>query len=189
MKFQTLTLDQENITDFASARNKLLKSAKIDWVLFLDTDEILSSELNREIKTLDPKNYSGFFLKRKIVFVGKDIGEDKVLRLARKDAGKWDRKVHETWHVKGKVGTLKNYIFHHTADNLSSYINKINKYSGLHAKENINEHKKCSLIKIIFYPPIKFFLNIIQGRGFVFSMLQSFHSFLGWTKQWELQKK
>lgn len=116
------------------------------------------------------------------------MGEDKVLRLARKDAGRWVRKVHETWRVKGKVGTLKNYIVHNTARDLHSYIDKMNCYSGLHAKENINEHKKCSLLKIIFYPQIKFLQNIVQGRGFVFSVLQSFHSFLGWTKQWELQK-
>lgn len=71
MKFQTLILNEENITDFADARNRLLKSANSDWVFFLDTDETLTPKLAKEIKNLDPRNYSGFYLKRNIIFVGK----------------------------------------------------------------------------------------------------------------------
>jgi hypothetical protein len=120
--------------------------------------------------------------------LGKIIGEDKVLRLAKRNSGRWERKVHETWQIKGKVGILKNYIIHNTADSLHDYIGKINNYSSIHAKGNLSEGKRSSLFKIIFYPKIKFIQNLFEGRGFVFSMLQSFHSFLGWAKQWELKK-
>lgn len=186
--FQTITLNRKNITDFAEERNNLLKLAKEEWVLFLDTDEILSDELKKEISDLDTKDFNGFYIKRKIIFLGKEVGEDRVLRLAKKNSGKWVRKVHEIWKVSGKVGILKNYIIHNTADNLHGYIEKMNKYSDLHAKENIREGKTTSLFKILLLPKLKFLQNLLLGRGFVFSMLQSFHSFLGWTKQWELQK-
>ncbi len=186
--FQTLTLREKEITDFAKARNRLLKSAKSEWVLFLDIDERLSKELIKEISDLNPDGYEGFYINRKIVFLGEEIGQDKVLRLARKSAGKWVRRVHETWQIKGKVGTLRHHIVHDTADNLHIFIDKINKYSSIHAAENIREEKKSSLFKIIFFPKMKFIQNMLMGRGFVFSMLQSFHSFLGWAKQWELQK-
>jgi len=187
--FEIITLRKPGITDFAAERNLLLKKAKGDWVLFLDTDETISKALLSEIKNLDPEDCDGFYIKRKIIFLGKEIGEDKVLRLARRNAGRWVRSVHETWSIKGKTGTLKNYIIHNTAKNLHSYIEKMNYYSGLHAKENLNEGKRSDLFKIIFYPKIKFIQNIFAGRGFVFSMLQSLHSFLSWTKQWELQRK
>ena len=167
----------------------VLKRVKKDWVLFLDTDERLSSELIREIDNIDLKNYSGFYIKRKINFLGKNVGEDKVLRFAKKNAGKWQRAVHETWNIKGKTKTLKNYIFHDTATDLRSYIDKINFYSTLHAKENMKEGKKSNLFKIIFYPKAKYIQNIFLGRGILFSMIQSLHSFLAWTKLWEIQKK
>ena len=187
--FQTLTLNEKDIVDFASARNRLLRSATSDWVFFVDTDEVVSDALKKEIASLSPNGFNGFYIKRKIVFLGKEIGEDKVLRLARKESGLWRRKVHETWDIKGRVGTLDNYIIHNTAKDMHSYIKKINNYSDLHAKENLREGKRSNLLKIIFYPMIKFVQNILQGRGFVFSMLQSLHSFLGWAKLWELQKR
>ena len=189
INFQILVLKETNITDFAKARNGLLKNAKSDLVLFLDTDEKISKELSDELKNLDPNGFDGFFIKRKIVFLGKIIGEDKVLRLGKKGCGKWIRAVHETWCIKGKVGTLKNYIIHETAVNLHDDIEKLNSYSSIHAQENLKEGKRSNLFKIVFYPKAKFIQNFLEGRGFVFSMLQSFHSFLGWAKQWELQRK
>jgi hypothetical protein len=186
---EILTLNKPNINDFAEERNRLLKKAKSMWVLFVDTDETISDKLNKEIESLNPGNFNGFYIKRKIIFLGHEIGEDKVLRLGKKEAGKWRRKVHEFWDIKGKVGILDNYLIHNTAEDLTSYIDKINKYSDIHAGENLKEGKYANILKIIFYPKIKFIINMIQGRGFTFSMLQSFHSFLGWSKQWELQKR
>ena len=75
---QILTLNKPNITDFSEVRNELLKNAKSDWVLFLDSDEVLSEALKKEIKNLDPKDYVSFYIKRKIIFLGKEIGEDHV---------------------------------------------------------------------------------------------------------------
>lgn len=189
INYQIITLNKKDIHDFAEERNMLLKNADKEWVLFLDSDETLSPELKKEIEDLDPKDYEGFYIRRKIIFLGQNCGSDKVLRLGRKTSGRWIRKVHETWGIKGETGELNNYIIHNTAEDLHLYIEKMNKYSDLHARENISEGKKTSLFKIIFYPKVKLLKNLLSGRSFVFSMLQSFHSFLGWAKIWELQRK
>ena len=188
---EIITLSKPRISDFAAERNGLLKKAKSKWVLFLDSDEKLTPELEKEIPEAISKarGEGGFYIKRKIYFLGNYAGTDKVLRLATKGAGKWSRAVHETWDVKTRFGTLSGYIIHNTGDNLRDYIDKINKYSDIHALENKKEGKKPTVFKIIFYPMAKFLQNIYMGRGFVFSMLQSFHSFLSWTKQRELEKK
>ena len=186
---EIITLKVPDIRDFAYERNKLLKKTGSVWVFFVDGDEEISEELKKEIENLDPGSYNGYYVKRKIIFLGHVIGEDKVLRLGKRDAGKWNRKVHEVWNIKGKVGLLKNFLIHNTAEDISSYVGKINKYSGIHAEENLKEGKKVSILKIIFYPKMMFLKNILQGRGFTFSMLQSLHSFLGWSKEWELTRK
>jgi len=188
---EIVTLRKENITDFAKERNLLLKKVKAGWVLFIDTDEVVTPELMDEIKRTINKvrTLNAFYIRRKIIFLGKEIGEDKVLRLAKKGMGKWTRAVHETWHVSGKVGTLDGYIIHNTATSLHDYIEKMNNYSTLHAVENKKEGKHSNLFKIVVYPRLKFIQNLIDGRGLVFSLMQSFHSFLGWVKLWQLQKE
>ncbi len=185
-----ITLNKKGITDFAKERNILLKNTKSDWVFFVDLDEVVSKKLKSEISNLnlDKTLFSGFYVNRKIVFLGKTIGEDKILRLAKKDSGIWKRAVHETWDVKDRVGYLNNYLIHNTAINLHDYILKINSYAKLHASENLKEGKRSTIFKIVFFPFIKFIQNFVYGRGFVFSMLQSFHSFLAWSTLWDLQR-
>lgn len=190
MKISIVTLKNKKIDDFAKERNRTLRKTQGKWVLFLDSDEIMSSELKAEIKNLDPGGYGGFYVKRKNYFLGWYAGTDKIIRLVKKGSGKWERFVHETYHPRGgtKIGLLKNYLIHSTAKDLHAYVDKINNYSTLHALANQKEGKISSLFKIVFYPKMKFLQNLLAGRGFVFSMLQSFHSFLGWSKLWFLQK-
>lgn len=92
--------------------------------------------------------------------------------------------MHEEWKVKGKIGNLKDYLVHETADNLKEAISKTNFYSTLHARQNAKDGKKANLFKIILFPKAKFIQNLLTGKGFVFALLHSFHSFLAWSKQW-----
>jgi hypothetical protein len=187
---QIIVLNKDNISDFSKERNKLLGNSKADWVFFLDSDEKMSPGLRKEIlrKIRDDK-FNGFIVNRKNYFLGKFVGTDKILRLGKKGKGKWYRKVHEVWQIKGNIGKLENPIIHNSYKSLYEAIRKVNYYSTLHAEANLDEAKKSNLLKIIFYPPVKFIQSFLMGRGFVFSMLQSFHSFLGWAKLWQLQQK
>ncbi len=183
MKPTIISLNKNNITDFAFERNKLLKKAKTDWALFLDTDE--------KIKNLEfdiNHKFSSYKIKRDTYFLDIFVGSDYPIRLVKKGSGIWKRKVHEVWRTKRKVGQVKsNYIVHTTSNNLKDYINKINFYSSLHAQANKEEGKKSNLFKIIFFPIGKFIMTLVKSRNMVFSIMQSLHSFLGWVKQWELQ--
>lgn len=189
--FEIITLNKPKISDFAQERNNLLKKAKRKWVFFVDSDEEVSEDLIKEIEETLKKdkaeNYNGFFVLRRNYLLGQYVGTDKILRLAKKGSGLWVRRVHEIWKVKGKVGQLKNPIIHKTSNNLSDLIDKINLYSTLHAKENLANGKRSNILKIILLPPLKLTQSLLMGRGFVMSMLQSFHSFLSWSKEWKLQ--
>lgn len=184
MDISLITIKNKKIEDFAEERNEALSAVERGkWILFLDSDEVMSAKLKNEIKNLNPGIYGGFYIKRKNYFLGQYVGSDKIIRLVKKGFGKWKRQVHETYHLAGgaKAGYLKNCLIHNTADNLHDYICKINNYSTLHALANKKEGKKVSLFKIVFYPVLKFIQTYIKSGHIVFSLMQAFHSFLSWS--------
>lgn len=185
-----LILNKNKITNYSTERNRMLKSARDKWVLFLDSDESLSKELKKEIESGDYQkgNFDAFYIDRKNYFLGQYVGTDRIIRLAKRDSGKWSRAVHETWNISSeRIGYLSGFIIHNTAESLSYYLNKINNYSNLHSKANKDEGKKSSLFKIIIYPIGKFIVTLLKSRNLVFSIMQSLHSFLSWTKLYFLQ--
>jgi len=189
---EIITLNAPEITDFASARNSLLEKSKAEWIFFVDSDEVvtdtLRKEINEVVNSAKFEKFNGFYVKRDNYFLRKYSGTDNIIRLGRKNVGSWKRMVHETWHINGKVGQLKNPLIHYTADSVYRMIEKINEYSTLHAIANLKEGKKSNLFRIIFMPMLKFLQSLKMHKGFVLSILMSFHSFLSWVKQWELQR-
>ena len=190
--------------DFASQRNFGLAKATSKWALFLDADERIAVALRDEIIQMVSNpliTYEGFFLKRKDVVWGKEInqgevGRVKLLRLAKKSSGKWRRRVHEIWQIKGKTKALVNPILHYPHSNLREFIKDINYFSTLHSSANRQERKNASLAKIVIWPLGKFVYNWIfklgfrdKTAGFVTAGVMSFHSFLAWSKLWFLQRK
>lgn len=188
MKYKIITLNKKNIANFALERNKFMQKIKSNWMFFVDFDEVVSPKLKNELDKLDPKKYKAFYIKRKNFFLGQFIGTDKIIRLVKKGTGSWERDVHETWKTSQITYFLKNHLTHNTADNLFSYLEKINKYSTLHAGANKKEGKGSNLFKIIFFPIAKFVQTSIKSKHVVFSIMASLHSFLSWSKLYLNQK-
>ncbi|HWA51919.1 MAG TPA: glycosyltransferase family 2 protein [Patescibacteria group bacterium] len=183
--------------NFAAQRNYGLTKASCEWILFVDADEIVSNTLKAEILLkISQENINGFYIKRRDIFLDRELkfgetGNVKLLRLAKKDSGKWKRKVHEYWNIKGQTQELGSYLIHDKKQNLFEFVNKLNDYSTLHAQENEKENKKSNMFKIVLYPFLKFVdnyflkLGFLDGiPGFINATLMSFHSFLAWSKEW-----
>lgn len=179
--------------NFAAQRNFGLAQITADWAFFVDTDEIVSPALAREIKSVLNSRLNGFLIKRVDYFLGKKLmwgetGHLNLLRLARTNAGLWRRPVHEVWQVKPPLGELKTSLYHYPHPDLAGFITKINYYTDIEARYR----RHTSLGELFFYPPAKFMYNyffrlgILDGLpGLVMALMMSLHSLLVRLKVYE----
>ncbi len=190
--------------DFSKQRNFGLNKASGEWVLFIDADEQVPSSLREDIiqSINNPINkYDGFYIKRKDIMWGRELkygeaGNIKLLRLARKDSGKWIGKVHEVWKMNGKTKDLNNPIVHYPHQSISEFLQEINFYTDLRAKELFEAGKKVNSLSILLYPKLKFVVNYFikfgfmdRIPGFIYAIMMSLHSFLVRGKLWLLWQK
>lgn len=203
-KHKTRIISAKGISDFSTLRNIGLKEAKFEWILFIDSDEIVTEELEFEIQQATQKSkYCAYYLKRRDFWHGKLLkyGDLKsaytkgIIRLVKKDSGIWNGRVHETFHAKCKIGYLQGFIDHYSHKNICEFISKINLYSNLRAKELFENRVNINLVSIITIPIIKFIYSYIilfgflDGTGgFVYSFTMSLHSFLVRSKLYLLNK-
>ncbi|MEQ1525776.1 MAG: glycosyltransferase family 2 protein [Gallionella sp.] len=106
---------------FGPQKNRALSYAKNEWVLSIDADERVTSELKAQLITaMQTKNIDGFYVPRLSQFCGKFIRHcgwypDYILRLFRKSQGRFsDDVVHERVIVNGSTGRLTSPLLHYT---------------------------------------------------------------------------
>lgn len=190
--------------NFAAQRNFGLLKARYEWVLFIDADERVSQSLREEINNILIDNKiktEGFFIPRIDVIWGKSLkhgeaGKLKLLRLGRKNSGKWKGNVHEVWQIENNTRELESDLIHFPHQTISEFLREINFYTDIKAKELYDQKIKPSSSNIILYPVGKFILNFIFKKGFldgleglVYAIIMSFHSFLVRAKLWLLWQK
>ncbi len=190
-------------SDFSKQRNFGLSKATGSWVLFVDSDEVVTAELAKEMKEAisNSSDTAGYYLKRRDTMWGRvlrfgETGRIKLLRLARKDAGSWRRPVHEVWDIRGTIGELTHSLDHFPHPNVAQFIDEINRYSTINARYLYEKGIRVAWWHIVAYPKAKFLVNYIWRLGFldgtagaVVALLMSLHSFLTRGKLWLLQSE
>lgn len=147
-----------------------------EWVLALDSDEIVSEKLRNEISSRVNRdqisNFSAFNIPFQNHFLGRPIshgGEDyKKLILFRKDTVKIEPAfVHEKFEVKrGVVRNLKNKIYHYSYHSLWQVFKKFTDYGIREAKQKSTDGEKTSLKKIFLYPIHMFWARFVKDKGY-----------------------
>lgn len=186
---------------FAKQKSFALNLAANEWVLSIDADERVTDELKTEIETLDPRDCTGFFIKRENYFLGESISscgweKDYQLRLFKKDKTKLtDRLVHEGFVVEGKTGRLSSAMIHYTHNSITETVDKINSYSTLQAIE-LADRKKAGGWGIILHSLSAFLRYYFSQKGYkdgvrglMVSLFNSMTTLLKYMKLWELQNK
>jgi len=155
---------------YGPQKNSVLEKCKGKWILLIDADEVISTQLKEKIKTIiNSENPSSdvykiklrnIAFKREIKFGGWD---DYVIRLWKNGKVKISsREVHEQYQTDSKIKKIKEMIIHYTYDSIEEFLEKLNRYT-----EYIKNGKNPNFIKIYSKMMFRFFRMYILQLGFM----------------------
>lgn len=200
---------QQDWLGFGAQKQFAVEAARHDWVLCLDADERVTPALQTAIESaLEIGQNSAstaaaphaYRFPRCNRFLGRYLkhGEgypDWSLRFFDRRHARWsDDAVHEKVVCDGPTGTLAGDLLHDSAESLSSYLTKQNRYTSLAADMALAAGKRSSLGRVALSPLVRFikFYFIRQGfrdglPGFVHIAIGCFNSMIKYAKMLERQ--
>jgi len=172
-KYPNVRLVEEPFQGFGKMHNLASDLVSQDWILSIDSDEVLSTELILEIHDLPLNPKEVYSLNRCNYFRGKWIKccsgwyPDPVIRLYHRKATRFtDSAVHETVMAEGlKVVRLHGKCLHTPYRSIESFLSKMQLYTTLFAEEN--EGRPSSLGKALGRGFAAFVKNYLFKRGFL----------------------
>jgi ADP-heptose:LPS heptosyltransferase len=189
---------------FAEERNFGTDKAVSDWVLQLDSDEIVTDNFKSKCDEILPETKcAAFKFRRKNVFLGHEFTYGGWYHwsqhLFKKGFARYEGRVHEKMIVNGDVGLIDADMLHIPFDSISEFIERQNRYTDLQAADIIDQEKDLTIKKIKYnlkVKPAKLFRKIYFNKrgykegihGLIFAILSSYVHFLKWAKVWERTK-
>lgn len=181
-------------------------AARNNWLLDLDADEIVSTELGAEIIALFAAGDPASPVYRTDLALVPPVG-DPWLTFGRQKRHKlYDRRVlrqpdHEAWDQFDipdgvRVGCLHNPILHHAFDGVAGFQGKLNKHSSVRAEILPLKSSISLALRIIFGFPFYFAKKYVLQQyfrggiyGFALAALSAQGRWLKDVKMWERSKR
>ena len=172
--FDNVKFIEHPFENYTSQRNFAIDQAKNEWILFIDADERLTSELKEEIiRTIESDNdYSAYLFYRKFFFKEAELHysgwqTDRIFRLFKKDKARYTYKrlVHEKLDVDGRIGVFHHKLIHFSYADYNSYKMKMIGYGKLKAKEKMMVGFRPTFIHYYGHPIYNFLYQYIIRLG------------------------
>lgn len=202
-QFPNVVIHTSPFLGFGPTHNLATKLASFDWILSLDSDEVLTDELVTEIHALALDTTSVYSILRHNYFNGKWIKwcggwhPDRVVRLYNRQTTRFtDAAIHERVLTDGlKVHSLKSPLVHTPYRRINDFLSKMETYSTLFASQHQHK-KKASIVSAIAHAWFAFFKSYILKKGFlggkegfIISMYNSHTAFYKYLKLDESNRK
>lgn len=187
------------------ARNFAIQKAEHPWVLVLDPDEEVPSTLASKLQEIaqDGSVTTHVEIPRKNMIFGKWVKAsmwwpDNNIRFFKKDAVSWSDKIHQRPTTTGQGVQLpaeeRYALVHHHYTSVSQFMQKLDRYSGIQAKELFEKGEKFNISDLIQKPLNEFLSRFFAHRGYedglhglVLGLLQGVSFLVVYIKLWELE--
>jgi glycosyltransferase involved in cell wall biosynthesis len=173
--FRNVTLYEHPFIGFGPLKNVAIDKATNDWILSVDSDEIVTPELANEILRLELDSSRIYAVRRdnhyhRRLIQGCSWQNDQVQRLFNRKSTRYNEQlVHEGLKMNRNLSTelLQGRMKHYPYDNASQLIQKMQHYSTLWAHER-RGRKKASPLQALFYGMLTFFKSYVLKNGWVY---------------------
>lgn len=159
---------------FGEQKNFALSLATGDWVLSIDADERVSSELAAAIQAaIDQDVADGYEFPRLSSFCGRQMRHsgwypDYVLRLFRRGRGRFsDVPVHERVLCEGAIARLTPPLIHHPVLKLEDALSRADRYSTESAQAIVASGRRVSFMTGIAHGLGSFLRTYVLRAGFL----------------------
>ncbi|MBK9295061.1 MAG: glycosyltransferase family 2 protein [Oligoflexia bacterium] len=135
-----------------------IEQASSDWILRLDSDEVLTSELKQsiiEILEMENPPFDGYYAMSNVFFMGYHLkhgfGKNNWRKtFFKKGFAKYNaQSEHEDLVSSGNWGKLKGLYNHYTNPTISAWVQKINYYTDKDI-ERLKQTKNISAFRILY---------------------------------------
>lgn len=190
---------------YGKSKQKAISLATNDWILNLDSDEVVNEEAQQSILRLSLHNEKICYRFRFRNFLGNralkfgEFGFDTHIRLFnRKQVGWNDAPVHEKLQqAEGvKEEMVKGFIFHYTMKDTAEFVQKSVNYALANAENYFRRGKKATWVKQYLSPPVMFAkyyflrLGFLDGWAGLFSArMAALYTYLKYARLRELQER
>lgn len=193
-------LHQTSWLGFGPTKQKAVDLCRNRWVLSIDSDEEVTTELREAIEGLpDQPDEAAFAVNRLSRFLGRWIRHcgwhpEFVTRLFDRERAAFnDKPVHEAVDAGGEVGRLDGLLLHYTYETMEQYIDKLNRYTTLAAAEQFAAGRRANLMGAVLRAKATFWrMWLIKGGildgwpGTVLCLASSFYVLSKYTKLWRM---
>lgn len=170
--FSNVNLMEGEFKGFGWTKNQAASFAKNDWILIIDSDEVVDNELFNELEniilnqdTVYKLNFKAFYKDVQVKYCG--WNNQKIKRLYNKKITAYNSNdVHEDILTDGlKIEFIKGNVEHYSYQTISQFIIKADRYSTLFAQNNVGK-KSSSPSKAFFNGMYSFFRTYFLKQGF-----------------------
>ena len=170
--YKNVKLIQGEFLGFGETKNKAASYATNEWILSLDSDEVLSEAFVNVLKNIDLKSTNVYSITRENYYKDQLIkycwGDDIIVRIYNKNITSFNtKKVHE--YVLSNtlnIVNIEEVVKHFPYSSISDFIVKLDRYSTIYAQDNVGR-KKSSPFKAFFNANFSFFKTYFLKRGFL----------------------
>lgn len=168
-EYSNVRIFKTEFKGFGPLRNEAAGLAQNDWILALDSDEVLSSSLSGEIGTLALDPNAAYSIPRHNFYNGKRIcgcgwNPERVARLYHRRYARYsDAQVHESLQAKREI-PLSSPLLHTPYRSTADFLAKMQHYSTLFAEQYCGK-RKSSFGKALAHGAFAFFKSYLLKRG------------------------
>jgi glycosyltransferase involved in cell wall biosynthesis len=171
---QGVKLVERAFTNHADQKNYAAACATNEWILLLDADEEISSELRESM--LEWKKYEPEFpvyeMARLTWYLGAWIRHsrwypDFQRRLYDKDRASFSGMIHSALRFEGRAGRLSGNLLHYTIRTFEEHERKVESYTSVISREMFEEGRRSWRAAMWLAAPWSWFQNYVLYLGFL----------------------